>query len=80
MTDFCLLSEDIQQNGESPAKRETKSIRLTRFAAHNAFHHCEQCQHYCEAGPAAQVSTSSEFLRRTYVHPKPANTYGELCY
>uniref|UniRef100_A0A671XT90 GREB1 like retinoic acid receptor coactivator n=1 Tax=Sparus aurata TaxID=8175 RepID=A0A671XT90_SPAAU len=41
---------------KSPAKRETKSIRLSRFAAHNAFHHCEQCHHYCEAGPATQLS------------------------
>ncbi|KAF1383732.1 hypothetical protein PFLUV_G00134900 [Perca fluviatilis] len=52
----CL--KDFKQEGESqtPAKRETKSIRLSRFAAHNAFHHCEQCHHYCEAGPATQLS------------------------
>uniref|UniRef100_H3CSS3 GREB1 like retinoic acid receptor coactivator n=1 Tax=Tetraodon nigroviridis TaxID=99883 RepID=H3CSS3_TETNG len=55
-TDKMRLSEDFQQNAEVPAKRETKSIRLTRFAAHNAFHHCEQCQHYCEADPAALLS------------------------
>lgn len=54
---FSLVFEDLRQNAEMEAKCETKSIRLTRFAAHNAFHHCEQCQHYCEAGPAAQVST-----------------------
>ncbi|XP_034468470.1 GREB1-like protein isoform X1 [Hippoglossus hippoglossus] len=50
--------QDFNQEGESqtPAKRETKSIRLSRFAAHNAFHHCEQCHHYCEAGPAMQLS------------------------
>uniref|UniRef100_A0A673A2N3 Growth regulating estrogen receptor binding 1 n=1 Tax=Sphaeramia orbicularis TaxID=375764 RepID=A0A673A2N3_9TELE len=41
---------------QTPAKRETKSIRLSKFAAHNAFHHCEQCHHYCEAGPASQLS------------------------
>ncbi|XP_030017074.1 GREB1-like protein isoform X3 [Sphaeramia orbicularis] len=48
----------FKQEGESqtPAKRETKSIRLSKFAAHNAFHHCEQCHHYCEAGPASQLS------------------------
>lgn len=52
----CL--KDIKQEEESQtvAKRETKSIRLSRFAAHNAFHHCEQCQHYCEPGPATQLS------------------------
>ncbi|KAM6919485.1 GREB1-like protein isoform 4-T5 [Lycodopsis pacificus] len=52
----CL--KDFKQEGEShtPDKRVTKSIRLSRFAAHNAFHHCEQCHHYCEAGPATQLS------------------------
>ncbi|XP_028282946.1 GREB1-like protein isoform X4 [Parambassis ranga] len=52
----CL--KEFKQEGESPSppKRVTKSIRLSRFAAHNAFHHCEQCQHYCEAGPATQLS------------------------
>ncbi|XP_029930895.1 GREB1-like protein isoform X2 [Myripristis murdjan] len=52
----CL--KDPKQEGESqtPAKRETKSIRLSRFAAHNAFHHCEQCHQYCEASPATQLS------------------------
>lgn len=44
--------------GQTPATRVTKSIRLSRFAAHNAFHHCEQCHHYCEASPAMQVRPS----------------------
>ncbi|KAM9791458.1 GREB1-like protein isoform 1-T1 [Syngnathus typhle] len=48
-----LKQEDESQ---SEAKQETKSIRLTRFAAHNAFHHCEQCHHYCDASPATQLS------------------------
>uniref|UniRef100_A0AAY4C4M3 GREB1-like protein n=1 Tax=Denticeps clupeoides TaxID=299321 RepID=A0AAY4C4M3_9TELE len=41
---------------EDPAQRNTVSIRLSVFAAHNAFHHCEQCHHYCEASPASQIS------------------------
>uniref|UniRef100_A0A8C5C4G4 GREB1-like protein n=1 Tax=Gadus morhua TaxID=8049 RepID=A0A8C5C4G4_GADMO len=44
------------QESQTQAKRETRSIRLSRFAAHNAFHHCEQCHHYCEASPATQLS------------------------
>ncbi|XP_062413830.1 GREB1-like protein, partial [Pungitius pungitius] len=51
LTDFKQESDS-----QTPAKRVTKSIRLSRFAAHNAFHHCEQCHHYCEAGPASQLS------------------------
>lgn len=55
---FVFVSADFKQEGESqtPVKRETKSIRLSRFATHNAFHHCEQCHHYCEAGLATQVN------------------------
>ncbi|XP_062337035.1 GREB1-like protein [Osmerus eperlanus] len=49
--------KDPKVEGESqPAKRETVSIRLSMFAAHNAFHHCEQCHHYCEAGPVTQLA------------------------
>uniref|UniRef100_A0A3B3XTP2 GREB1-like protein n=1 Tax=Poecilia mexicana TaxID=48701 RepID=A0A3B3XTP2_9TELE len=40
-------------------RRVTKSIRLSRFAAHNAFHHCEQCHQYCEAVPTTQLSECS---------------------
>lgn len=52
------MSADFKQEGEVqiPVKQETKSIRLSTYATHNAFHHCEQCHHYCEAGPATQVS------------------------
>ncbi|XP_064790194.1 GREB1-like protein [Oncorhynchus masou masou] len=50
--------KDPKLEGESqmPVKRETVSIRLSMFAAHNAFHHCEQCHHYCEGSPATQLS------------------------
>ncbi|MBN3321258.1 GRB1L protein, partial [Atractosteus spatula] len=41
---------------EVPAKRETVSIMLTKYAAYNTFHRCEQCQHYTEATPATQLS------------------------
>jgi len=56
---FNVFAE-FKQEGESQTqvKRVTKSMRLSRFAAHNAFHHCEQCHQYCEAGPATQVSYS----------------------
>ncbi|GAA6081175.1 GREB1-like protein isoform X1, partial [Tachysurus ichikawai] len=39
-------------NESNERKRKTVSIRLSMFAAHNAFHHCEQCHHYSEPGPA----------------------------
>uniref|UniRef100_A0A673ZKK8 GREB1 like retinoic acid receptor coactivator n=1 Tax=Salmo trutta TaxID=8032 RepID=A0A673ZKK8_SALTR len=50
--------KDPKLEGESqmPVKRETVLIRLSMFAAHNAFHHCEQCHHYCEGSPATQLS------------------------
>ncbi|KAM3866398.1 GREB1-like protein [Diretmus argenteus] len=52
----CLKDPKQEGESETPAKRETKSIRLSRFATHNAFHHCEQCHLYCEVSPATQLS------------------------
>ncbi|CAL8345117.1 unnamed protein product [Merluccius merluccius] len=52
---FKDLKQESQES-QTQAKREIWSIRLSRFAAHNAFHHCEQCHHYCEASPATQLS------------------------
>lgn len=47
--------KDFKQDDELSDKRRTKSVRLSKFAAHNTFHHCEQCHHYCEASPASQL-------------------------
>ncbi|XP_064202984.1 GREB1-like protein isoform X1 [Anguilla rostrata] len=47
-------SSETKQEG--PAKHGTMSVMLTKFAAHNAFHHCEQCHHYREASLVTQVS------------------------
>ncbi|XP_041698325.1 GREB1-like protein [Coregonus clupeaformis] len=46
----------LEGESQMPVKRETVSIRLSMFAAHNAFHHCEQCHHYREGSPATQLS------------------------
>ncbi|KAL7875448.1 hypothetical protein AOLI_G00104110 [Acnodon oligacanthus] len=46
--------EKCEESGEM--KRNTVSIRLSKFAAHNAFHHCEQCHRYSEPGPARPLS------------------------
>ncbi|XP_014889939.1 GREB1-like protein isoform X2 [Poecilia latipinna] len=55
------LIKEFKKEGENQTqgKRVTKSIRLSRFAAHNAFHHCEQCHQYCEAVPTTQLSECS---------------------
>uniref|UniRef100_A0A8C8JFS8 GREB1-like protein n=1 Tax=Oncorhynchus tshawytscha TaxID=74940 RepID=A0A8C8JFS8_ONCTS len=50
------LYPKLEGESKMPVKRETVSIRLSMFAAHNAFHHCDQCHHYCEASPATQLS------------------------
>uniref|UniRef100_A0A673KYZ4 GREB1-like protein n=1 Tax=Sinocyclocheilus rhinocerous TaxID=307959 RepID=A0A673KYZ4_9TELE len=41
---------------EEPPKRNTVSVRLSLFAAHNAFHHCEQCHHYSEPAPLSDCT------------------------
>lgn len=40
---------------EEPEKRETMSIMLTKYAAYNTFHHCEQCHQYMDFTPTSQV-------------------------
>lgn len=31
------------------------SMMLTKYAAYNTFHHCEQCQQYMDFTPTSQV-------------------------
>uniref|UniRef100_A0A8C5TYZ4 GREB1 like retinoic acid receptor coactivator n=1 Tax=Malurus cyaneus samueli TaxID=2593467 RepID=A0A8C5TYZ4_9PASS len=48
-----------ETKSEEPKKRETVSMMLTKYAAYNTFHHCEQCHQYMDINPAAQVSDST---------------------
>nr|KAF6358302.1 GREB1 like retinoic acid receptor coactivator [Pipistrellus kuhlii] len=48
-----------ESRAEEPRKRETVSMMLTKYAAYNTFHHCEQCHHYMDFTSAAQVSDST---------------------
>uniref|UniRef100_A0A4X2LXT0 GREB1 like retinoic acid receptor coactivator n=1 Tax=Vombatus ursinus TaxID=29139 RepID=A0A4X2LXT0_VOMUR len=44
---------------EESRKRETISMMLTKYAAYNTFHHCEQCHQYMDISPASQMSDST---------------------
>ncbi|KAL1773732.1 GREB1 isoform X1 [Sigmodon hispidus] len=44
---------------EEPQKRETMSMMLTKYAAYNTFHHCEQCHLYMDFTPTSQMSDST---------------------
>ncbi|KAJ7404482.1 GREB1-like protein [Willisornis vidua] len=48
-----------ETKSEEPKRRETVSMMLTKYAAYNTFHHCEQCHQYMDINPAAQVSDST---------------------
>ncbi|CAK6447768.1 unnamed protein product [Pipistrellus nathusii] len=48
-----------ESRSEEPRKRETVSMMLTKYAAYNTFHHCEQCHHYMDFTSASQVSDST---------------------
>uniref|UniRef100_A0A8D2FFE4 GREB1 like retinoic acid receptor coactivator n=1 Tax=Theropithecus gelada TaxID=9565 RepID=A0A8D2FFE4_THEGE len=48
-----------QSKVEEPRKRETVSIMLTKYAAYNTFHHCEQCRQYMDFTSASQMSDST---------------------
>lgn len=70
---FCagVKIERLEAEEDTP-KRNTVSVRLSMFAAHNAFHHCEQCHHYSEPAPATQV--------RTFVDPSCYDTTQKYTY
>ncbi|XP_037661426.1 GREB1-like protein isoform X5 [Choloepus didactylus] len=44
---------------EESKKRETVSMMLTKYAAYNTFHHCEQCHQYMDFTSASQMSDST---------------------
>uniref|UniRef100_A0A8C9ARK2 GREB1 like retinoic acid receptor coactivator n=1 Tax=Prolemur simus TaxID=1328070 RepID=A0A8C9ARK2_PROSS len=44
---------------EEPRKRDTVSMMLTKYAAYNTFHHCEQCHQYMDFTSASQMSDST---------------------
>ncbi|XP_011911575.1 PREDICTED: GREB1-like protein isoform X8 [Cercocebus atys] len=48
-----------ESKAEEPRKRETVSIMLTKYAAYNTFHHCEQCRQYMDFTSASQMSDST---------------------
>uniref|UniRef100_A0A2K6EFY5 GREB1 like retinoic acid receptor coactivator n=1 Tax=Propithecus coquereli TaxID=379532 RepID=A0A2K6EFY5_PROCO len=48
-----------QSKVEEPRKRETVSMMLTKYAAYNTFHHCEQCHQYMDFTSASQMSDST---------------------
>lgn len=51
-----LYTEAIKESKvEEPRKRETVSMMLTKYAAYNTFHHCEQCHQYMDFTSASQV-------------------------
>ncbi|GAB5579398.1 GREB1-like protein isoform X3 [Prionailurus iriomotensis] len=43
---------------EEPRKRGTVSMMLTKYAAYNTFHHCEQCHQYMDCTSASQGQPS----------------------
>ncbi|XP_068849670.1 GREB1-like protein isoform X3 [Capricornis sumatraensis] len=48
-----------ERKAEEPRKRETMSMMLTKYAAYNTFHHCEQCHQYMDFTSASQMSDST---------------------
>ncbi|XP_023417681.2 protein GREB1 isoform X2 [Cavia porcellus] len=56
-----VKSEDrgTQRTAEPPVRRRTARIRLSKYAAHNTYHHCGQCQHYLGSQPRYQLCEST---------------------
>ncbi|XP_044538958.1 GREB1-like protein [Gracilinanus agilis] len=55
------IKQEAKKEGkfEESRKRETVSMMLTKYAAYNTFHHCEQCHQYMDISPASQMSDST---------------------
>ncbi|KFO31197.1 Protein GREB1 [Fukomys damarensis] len=51
-----IKSEDrgTRRPEDPPVRRQTARMRLSKYAAHNTYHHCEQCQHYMGSHPRYQ--------------------------
>lgn len=39
-------------------RRQTTRMRLSKYAAYNTYHHCEQCHQYMGFNPTYQVKVS----------------------
>ncbi|XP_077991661.1 GREB1-like protein [Glandiceps talaboti] len=50
------------KSATGPVERPTTSMMMSQYSAHNAFHHCEQCQHYKDVQlPEAQQARTHRF-------------------
>ncbi|XP_075388809.1 GREB1-like protein isoform X2 [Tenrec ecaudatus] len=55
-----VKQEEIKESKvEESRKRETMSMMLTKYAAYNTFHHCEQCHQYMDFTAASQMADST---------------------
>uniref|UniRef100_A0A670I966 GREB1 like retinoic acid receptor coactivator n=1 Tax=Podarcis muralis TaxID=64176 RepID=A0A670I966_PODMU len=50
-----------ETKAEEHRKRATVSMMLTKYAAYNTFHHCEQCHQYMDINPSMSDSTLHAF-------------------
>uniref|UniRef100_A0A8C9W3R0 Growth regulating estrogen receptor binding 1 n=1 Tax=Scleropages formosus TaxID=113540 RepID=A0A8C9W3R0_SCLFO len=49
----------VRRQDEVYLRRRTSRIKLSKYAAYNTYHHCEQCHQYMGFSPRYQVSTST---------------------
>ncbi|KAG9339202.1 hypothetical protein JZ751_024061 [Albula glossodonta] len=71
--DELEAGQSSENKQEGPCKRGTVSVMLTKFAAHNAFHRCDQCHHYREANPLIQQGRNLESMRLPLISDKGAD-------
>ena len=49
-------------------RRRTARIKLSKYAAYNTYHHCEQCHLYMGFSPRYQVRTHTHTYTHTHMH------------
>jgi len=58
MVCFVFIAKDGHSRRQEDVylRRRTARIKLSKYAAYNTYHHCEQCHQYMGFNPQYQVS------------------------
>lgn len=59
---FFLIDRSMSRRQEDMyTRRQTTRMRLSKYAAYNTYHHCEQCHQYMGFNPRYQVKISRHY-------------------
>lgn len=74
---FAALDGNSRRQEDVYLHRRTARIKLSKYAAYNTYHHCEQCHQYMGFNPQYQVSHNNVYytvLLNTWIWPVYGST------